>query len=82
MYTGEHRISIVHVPIIWFLLERTTSENFDHVQLITSEVWRLLQWLRKWGRSTFSCVTNPHCFSADGVTFLGTSGQNVDDVWR
>jgi hypothetical protein len=31
---------------------------------------------------TFSPVTNPHEFSADGVTFLGTSGQNVDDVWK
>lgn len=32
--------------------------------------------------TTFSPVTNPHEFSADGVTFLGTSGQNVDDVWK
>jgi len=27
-------------------------------------------------------VTNPHAFEVDGVRFLGTSGQNVDDVAR
>ena len=27
-------------------------------------------------------VTNPHDFEVDGVTFLGTSGQNLDDVDR
>lgn len=27
-------------------------------------------------------ATNPHDFDVDGVTFLGTSGQNVDDVYR
>lgn len=32
--------------------------------------------------STFNSATNPHSFSADGVAFLGTSGQNVDDVWK
>lgn len=26
--------------------------------------------------------TNPHAFEIDGVQFLGTSGQNVDDVMR
>ena len=31
---------------------------------------------------TFSSVTNPHEFAADGTAFLGTSGQNVDDVWK
>lgn len=28
------------------------------------------------------CTTNPHQFEVDGVTFLGCSGQNVDDVYR
>jgi DNA polymerase delta subunit 2 len=32
--------------------------------------------------SSFTCVTNPHRFSIDGVHFLGTSGQNVHDVKR
>lgn len=27
-------------------------------------------------------ATNPHEFEADGVRFLGTSGQNVDDICR
>lgn len=32
--------------------------------------------------STFTRCTNPHEFDLDGVRFLGTSGQNVDDVVR
>lgn len=32
--------------------------------------------------STFNSTTNPHRFTVDGVAFLGTSGQNVDDVWK
>lgn len=27
-------------------------------------------------------VTNPHAFEVDGVTVLGTSGQNIDDIYR
>ena len=27
-------------------------------------------------------VTNPHDFEVDGVHFLGSAGQNVDDVYR
>jgi DNA polymerase delta subunit 2 len=30
--------------------------------------------------STFNRCTNPHAFEVDGVQFLGTSGQNVDDI--
>ena len=32
--------------------------------------------------STLARSPNPHEFEADGVVFLGTSGQNVDDVHR
>ena len=31
---------------------------------------------------TLHRVTNPHECSVDGVAVLGTSGQNVDDLWR
>ncbi|KHN07429.1 DNA polymerase delta small subunit [Glycine soja] len=30
--------------------------------------------------NTFRSCTNPHCFEVDNVRFLGTSGQNVDDL--
>lgn len=33
------------------------------------------------GRNLHRC-TNPHEFEVDGIRFLGTSGQNVDDVAR
>lgn len=34
------------------------------------------------GFPTFTRSTNPHAFSLDGVQFLSTSGQNVDDIVR
>ncbi|KAI9480273.1 MAG: phosphatidylserine decarboxylase-domain-containing protein [Benjaminiella poitrasii] len=32
--------------------------------------------------STFHTVTNPYWCQIDGITFLGTSGQNVDDIYK
>ncbi|KAL0141178.1 DNA polymerase alpha/epsilon subunit B-domain-containing protein [Mucor lusitanicus] len=32
--------------------------------------------------STFHSVTNPYWCKVDNVTFLGTSGQNIDDIYR
>lgn len=27
-------------------------------------------------------MTNPHEFEVDGISFLGTSGQNIDDIYK
>ncbi|KAI8804572.1 DNA polymerase alpha/epsilon subunit B-domain-containing protein [Cladochytrium replicatum] len=34
------------------------------------------------GYSSFHMATNPHAFTVDGVSVLGTSGQNLDDIFR
>lgn len=31
---------------------------------------------------TFRRAPNPHAFEVDGVSVLGTSGQNIDDIHR
>lgn len=37
----------------------------------------------RWGRDAgLGRVTNPHDFEVDGIRFLGTGGQNVDDVYK
>lgn len=32
--------------------------------------------------TSFNRVTNPHEFEVDGMSFLGTSGQNIDDIYK
>ncbi|OMO59958.1 DNA polymerase alpha/epsilon, subunit B [Corchorus olitorius] len=32
--------------------------------------------------NTFRSCTNPHCFEIDNMRFLGTSGQNIDDLTK
>ncbi|DBA76745.1 TPA: hypothetical protein ACH3X2_008775 [Trebouxia sp. C0005] len=32
--------------------------------------------------TSFNRVTNPHEFEVDGISFLGTSGQNLDDIYK
>ena len=32
--------------------------------------------------NSFNTVCNPHAFEVDGVTMLGSSGQNLDDMYK
>ncbi len=46
-------------------------------------IWTALIWGAARIKVLLGCrVTNPHEFEVDGVTFLGTSGQNLEDIDR
>lgn len=44
--------------------------------------WKILQRASRAQQWGLCRVTNPHEFEVDGVTFLGTSGQNLEDIDR
>ncbi|KAI2545716.1 POLD2 isoform 17, partial [Pan troglodytes] len=71
-----------------YLTKKTQAASVEAVKMLDEILLQLSQPLHPCmfplatAYSTLQLVTNPYQATIDGVRFLGTSGQNVSDIFR